>query len=125
LTFTARGQHPKNVWPILAGFVALYLFVLGLSTVTGSEVPWTLSTQGYINAAAFATGLCPITGIFGRRYGIAAGVVCAIICTSTSAIHGGFVLYNGGFSAGLAALLVQPVLEFYLIRHKRTPREEA
>lgn len=124
LSFTARGQHPKNVWPILAGFVALYLLVLGISTFTGSEMTWTLSTQGYINAAAFATGLCPIVGVFGRRYGILAGIVCAIICTSTSAIHGGFVLYNGGFSAGLTALLVQPVLEFYLIRHKRKPREE-
>ncbi|MBR7098885.1 MAG: DUF1576 domain-containing protein, partial [Clostridia bacterium] len=77
-------------------------------------------TQAYINGLAFATGLCPIAGAYGFRYGVIAGVVSAIICTSTASMHGGFVLYNGGFNAGLTALILIPILDFYRI----TPRPE-
>ena len=44
-----------------------------------------------------------------------AGFLSAVICTSTSAIHGGFVLYNGGFTAGLTALVLLPILDYYKI----------
>ena len=114
LTFTAMGQHPKNVWPILAGYQALYLLVMGLCFLSGRDIHWTLSTQSYINGAAFATGLCPITGRYGVRYGILAGFICAAMCTATSGLHGGLVLYNGGFTAGITALLLLPVLEHYV-----------
>jgi hypothetical protein len=87
-------------------------------------MPWTLSTQAYINALAFATGLCPIAGVYGFRYGVIAGVFSAIICTSTAAMHGGFVLYNGGFNAGLAALILIPVFEFYNIKQKKLDTDD-
>jgi hypothetical protein len=79
---------------------------------------WTLSTQAYINGLAFATGLCPFAGKYGVRIGILAGFVSAIICTSTAAMHGGFVLYNGGFTAGLTALVLLPILDFYNVTPK-------
>ena len=82
------------------------------------EIPWTLSTQGYINGLAFATGLCPFAGKYGWKVGVLAGFLSAVICTSTSAMHGGFVLYNGGFTAGLTALVLVPVLDYYKIRPK-------
>lgn len=113
LTFTAKGQHPKNVWPVLLGFVLLSIYVTAISILMGREIPWTLSTQGYINGAAFATGLCPIAGHFGKRYGVIAGIICAVICTSTSAMHGGFMLYNGGLATGITALILVPCLEYY------------
>ena len=75
----------------------------GICAVSGLDIPWTLSTQAYINGLAFATGLCPIAGKYGWKWGVVAGLVSAIICTSTAAMHGGFVLYNGGFNAGLTA----------------------
>jgi hypothetical protein len=34
-------------------------------------------------------------------------------------MHGGFVLYNGGFTAGLAALIIVSLLDFYNIQPKR------
>ena len=40
----------------------------------------------------------------------------AIICQSTAGMHGGFVLYNGGFTAGLTALVLLPILDFYKIK---------
>lgn len=114
LTFTCMGQHPKNIWPILAGYQLLYLFTLTICYLNGREISWTITTQGYINGVAFATGLCPISGRYGRRAGIAAGFMCASMCTATSALHGGLVLYNGGFTAGITALILLPILEHYI-----------
>lgn len=113
MTFSAQGQHPSNVWPIFAGYTLLSLFVGIHCRMSGLEVPWTLSVQGYLNGAAFATGLCPIAGRYGKRYGIIAGLMGAVICTSTSAMHGGFMLYNGGLTAGITALILVPCLEYY------------
>ena len=115
LTFSADGQHPKNVAPIALGYTILFAITCGICAVSGLDIPWTLSTQAYINGLAFATGLCPIAGKYGWKWGVVAGLVSAIICTSTAAMHGGFVLYNGGFNAGLTALILIPVLDFYRI----------
>lgn len=119
LTFSAKGQHPKNIWPILLGFVLLSLYVEGISQINGRDIPWSLSTQGYLNGAAFATGLCPIAGHYGKRYGVLAGFICAIICTSTVSMHGGFMLYNGGLATGITALILIPCLEYYGIQPKK------
>lgn len=119
LTFSADGQHPKNVAPIALGYTILFALVCSICLITGADIPWTLSTQAYINGLAFATGLCPIAGSYGFRYGVIAGLVSAIICTSTAAMHGGFVLYNGGFNAGLAAIILIPIFDFYKIKPKK------
>ena len=124
LTFSADGQHPKNVAPIVVGYTALFGLVCGVCLLAGGDIPWTLSTQAYINALAFATGLCPIAGSYGFKYGVIAGLVSAIICTSTSAMHGGFVLYNGGFNAGLAAMILIPIFDFYNIKPKKVDNNE-
>lgn len=124
LTFSADGQHPKNVAPIVLGYTLLFAVVCAICLIAGADMPWTLSTQAYINALAFATGLCPIAGVYGFRYGVIAGVFSAIICTSTAAMHGGFVLYNGGFNAGLAALILIPVFEFYSIKQKKLDTDD-
>lgn len=113
LTFSSQGQHPANVWPILVGYMVLSLFVTGLCVISGLEIPWSLSTQGYLNGAAFATGLCPIAGRYGKRYGILAGFMSAVLCTSTSSMHGGLMLYNGGLTTGITALILVPCLEYY------------
>ncbi|MDO4475235.1 MAG: DUF1576 domain-containing protein [Lachnospiraceae bacterium] len=122
MTFAAGGQHPRNVWPILLGYAALSGLVWLLCLVGGREVPWTLSTQGYMNGLAFATGLCPFTGKFGWKIGVLAGFMSAVMCTTTSAMHGGFVLYNGGLTAGITALLLLPMLETYKLHSEKWGR---
>ncbi len=114
LTFSAMGQHPRNIWPIFLGYQVLYVLVFLVCTASGRQIAWSVSTQGYINAVAFATGLCPIVGRYGKRAGVAAGFLSAALCTSTSALHGGLILYNGGFTAGITAMLLVPVLEHYI-----------
>ena len=113
LTFSSQGQHPANVWPIFIGYFLLYCLVSFLCAISILEIPWTLSTQGYLNGAAFATGLCPIVGRYGKRYGVIAGFMAAILCTSTSSMHGGLMLYNGGLTTGITALIMVPCLEYY------------
>lgn len=119
LTFAADGQHPRNVFPIALGYVALFALVVVICLITDFDIPWTLSTQAYINGLAFATGLCPIAGKYGFRYGVLAGFMSAIICAVTAKMHGGFVLYNGGFNAGLTALVLIPILDFYHVKPVR------
>ncbi len=114
LTFTSMGQHPRNVWPIFVGFPLLSAFSKLFNFLIGGHTLWTVSTQAYINSVAFATGLCPIVGRYGVIPGIAAGALCASLCTATSALHGGLMLYNGGFTAGIAALILLPLLEHYI-----------
>ena len=120
LTFTCMGQHVRNVWPIILGYPLLSLLVYFFNFLVGGNATWTISNQSYINSVAFATGLCPIVGRYGNLAGIAAGMLCAALCTSTSALHGGLMLYNGGFTAGIAALILIPVLEHYV----RNPRSD-
>ena len=124
LTFTAVGQHPKNVWPILAGYMLLYIVTQVICYMDGREIAWSISTQGYINGVAFATGLCPIIGRYGVRAGIAAGFLCASMCTATRDLHGGLVLYNGGFTAGITALILLPILEHYIPAAREELKEQ-
>ena len=119
LTFAADGQHPKNVFPIVLGYASLFALVVIICLISGFDIPWTLSTQAYINGLAFATGLCPIAGKYGVKFGILAGFMSAMICTVTADMHGGFVLYNGGLTAGLTALVLIPILDFYKVKPKR------
>jgi hypothetical protein len=118
LTFSADGQQPRTVAPIVVGYAVLFFVVCGICALLNMDIPWTLSTQAYINGLAFATGLCAFSGKYGKLVGIIAGFLSAVICTSTANMHGGFVLYNGGFTAGLTALVLLPILDFYKIKPK-------
>ena len=124
LTFTSMGQQPKNVWPIVFGYQLLYYVTVAACAIHDRELSWSISTQSYINGVAFATGLCPVSGRFGVRAGILAGFLCASMCTATSALHGGLVLYNGGFTAGITALILLPILEYYLPAPRTEMKEQ-
>lgn len=111
--FCCHGPASKNTWSIFGGYILLSIFVTLLYTSRNEPVPWSLSTQGYINGVAFATGLAPMAGKYGWKIGLISGIIGASICTSTAAVHGGFMLFNGGFSAGITALILVPILEHH------------
>ncbi len=102
LAFAAAGSTPLNVFPIMIGYVVAAQF--GATAI---------NAQAIVVGLCFASGLAPVTG----RYGIIAGFVGAImhycLVTSVPAIHGGFTVYNGGFTAGLVCFVLIPVLESY------------
>lgn len=118
LSFFADGQNVRNIAPIALGYFSLFATCSVLCVLLGRPIAWTLGTQSYVNGFAFATGLCPFAGKYGKRFGTLAGALGATICTVTDEIHGGFVLYNGGFTAGLTALILICLLDFYHIKPK-------
>ncbi len=102
LAFAAAGSTPLNVLPIMVGYVVAAQF--GATAI---------NAQAIVVGLCFASGLAPVTG----RYGIVAGFIGAImhycLVTSVPAIHGGFTVYNGGFTAGLVCFVLIPILESY------------
>jgi len=112
--FVAHGSNPKNVFPIMIGyavasFLPFFVFAAGI-TETQS---WTLTSQAMLVGLCYASGLAPVTGKYGWWAGIIAGALHAFLVTSVGLLHGGFCLYNGGFTAGLVALVLIPVLECF------------
>ena len=102
LCWAGNGSHPLNVIPIVIGYALV-------STVAA----WDLNTQAIVVGLCFATGLSPISGRWGWYWGIVAGALHSCFVCYTASIHGGFNIYNGGFTAGLVALVLVPVLESY------------
>ncbi len=45
LTFAADGQHPRNVAPIVVGYLLLWILVVVICLVSGMDIPWALSTR--------------------------------------------------------------------------------
>ncbi|MEL7649467.1 MAG: DUF1576 domain-containing protein [Sedimentibacter sp.] len=98
--FAAFGKHPKNTIPILTG-----IFVAGMLKI------WDLSSTSVIIAGLFGTTLAPIAGRYGFFAGAAAGFLHLSVVMNVGIIHGGINLYNNGFSGGIVASLMFPVLE--------------
>ena len=99
--FGAFGKHPRNVVPVMAGAVLAKLLLV--------EVP--IVAPGVLLACLLCTGLAPIAGRFGWRWGVAAGFLHMTIVQNTGLLHGGMNLYNNGFAAGLVCVLLVPIIE--------------
>lgn len=115
-----KGSHPANVWPIMAGYAAasfLARFVCGL---TGAEFSMALNAQAIVIGLCFASGLSPISGVYGWFAGLVAAMLHYTLVTCVPLLHGAFCLYNGGFTAGFVCFLFIPVLEhFFRTRAER------
>ncbi len=101
--FAAFGVHLRNYLPVLFGVF--------LSTFINHMLP---TTAGMQMGAIFAVGLSPIAGQFGIPAGIIAGMLHAAVVVCTSSLYGGLNLYNNGFSTGLVAIVLVPVLESFI-----------
>jgi hypothetical protein len=98
--FSAFGKHPKNTIPIMVGVL-----------LAGALKIWDLNATGVIIAGLFGTTLAPIAGKYGFIAGVAAGFLHLSVVMNVGIIHGGINLYNNGFSGGIVASLMFPVLE--------------
>lgn len=101
--FAAFGVHIKNFSPVLLGVF--------LSTFISNNTP---QTPGIQMAAVFGAGLAPIAGQFGPFAGVMAGVLHAAVVMCSSSLYGGLNLYNNGFSTGLVAIVMVPMLESFM-----------
>jgi len=107
LAIAPCGTHILTMLPIILGYA-----------VAAAFCAFSLDTQAIVVGLCFAGALSPITGRFGSLCGVAAGILHACLVTTVVTFHGGFCLYNGGFTAGITAIVLAPVLEYFF-----TPRD--
>ncbi len=105
------GSHPGNVWPIMLGYV-VSSFVFGwLSSLAGGTFTTAINAQAIMVGLCYANGLSPIADKYGWRFGFVAAVMHYVLVTSVPTLHGGYCLYNGGFTAALICIILVPELE--------------
>ncbi|ELS0478116.1 DUF1576 domain-containing protein [Enterococcus faecalis] len=106
--FSALGNHLLNSFPLL-----LSVFLTAqLATV------FEVNQTTIVLAGIFSTGLAPISGYYGVKFGLIAGFLHMSLVTNVSYLHGGLNLYNNGFSTGFVAAIMVPLLDNILLVRK-------
>ena len=105
------GSHPGNVWPIMLGYVVASTVCGLVSPLVGGTFTFAINAQAICVGLCYANGLSPIADKYGWRYGILAAVMHYLLVTSVPTLHGGYCLYNGGFTAALICIILVPSLE--------------
>ena len=105
--FSTFGKHARNIIPVMAGVF------LG-----GVVMHWSLSDSAVQLACLFCTTLAPISGYFGWPFGVLAGFLHSSVVLYTGTPVAGMNLYNNGFSGGLVAIVLYPLI-IDIFRHRR------
>ena len=105
------GSHPGNVWPIMLGYVLASTVCGWLSALAGGTFSLAINAQAICVGLCYANGLSPIADKYGWKYGMLAAIMHYLLVTSVPNLHGGFCLYNGGFTAALICIILVPELE--------------
>ena len=105
------GSHPGNVWPIMLGYLASSAVFGWLSRLAGGDFAMVINAQAIVVGLCYANGLSPIADKYGWQYGFLASVMHYLLVPSVPNMHGGFCLYNGGFTAALICVILVPELE--------------
>ena len=105
------GSHPGNVWPIMLGYIVASTVCGLVSSLVGGTFTFAVNAQAICVGLCYANGLSPIADKYGWRYGFLAAVMHYLLVTSVPTLHGGYCLYNGGFTAALICIILVPSLE--------------
>lgn len=108
------GSHPGNVWPIMLGYVVASIVFGWLSQLAGGAFSLPINAQAIAIGLCFANGLSPITSKYGWFWGMVAAIMHYLLVTSVPNMHGGYCLYNGGFTAAVICLILVPELERFV-----------
>jgi len=100
--FGAFGKHLKNILPVCIGVIVTALFF-----------GYDLNSTSIIISVLFSTTLAPIAGTYGPIVGFISGILHMILVTNVAMIHGGVNLYNNGFSGGIVAGVLIPVVDAF------------
>ena len=117
------GSHPANVWPIMAGYVVTSFLFGWISSLLGGNFTTAVNAQAIVVGLCYANGLSPIADKYGWGFGMLAAGLHYLLVTSVPNLHGGFCLYNGGFTACLICLVLIPELERFF--HTKQERKAA
>ena len=120
------GSHPGNVWPIMLGYFVASTVAGWISPLVGGTFDLSINAQAIVVGLCYANGLSPIADKYGWRYGFIAAVMHYLLVTSVPTLHGGYCLYNGGFTAALICLILVPELErFFKTKDERKEAKAA
>lgn len=108
------GSHPGNVWPIMLGYVVGSTVFGWLSALAGGSYAMTINAQAICVGLCFANGLSPICSKYGWFWGMVSAIMHFLLVTSVPNLHGGFCLYNGGFTAAVICIILIPELERFV-----------
>ncbi|MGL5245069.1 MAG: DUF1576 domain-containing protein [Sarcina sp.] len=97
--FGCFGKNIKNIIPVMIG-----------ATLGAAISIADINSPSTVVAIMFSTGLSPISGYFGWKYGIIAGFIHVFIVANVGYMHGGLNLYNNGLACGFVAMLMIPVI---------------
>ncbi len=97
--FSGYGKHAFNIVPVMAGVL--------LGSLTNHVDPNSSSLQ---LAGLFGTTLAPFAGVFGWPFGVLAGLIHSSVVLHAGLPLEGMNLYNNGFSGGLVAIVLYPIL---------------
>lgn len=100
--FSAFGKHLKNSVPVVVGVI-----------IAGVYLGVDLSSTGIVISILFATTIAPIAGAYGPIIGVLAGILHLAVVTNIGIVHGGINLYNNGFSGGIVAGFLVPILDAF------------
>ena len=105
------GSRPTNVWPIMLGYVVASTVTGWLSPMLGGSFSLAVNAQAIVIGLCYANGLSPICDKYGWHFGFLASMIHYCLVTLVPGLHGGFCLYNGGFTAIFVCIILVPVLE--------------
>lgn len=109
LTVVGFSGYGKHLWNILPIFIGVYL---GSLTKT-----WSVNEPAILFAALFGTSLAPLSGYYGFFWGVVASFINSSVVMNSGQLHLGMNLYNTGFSTGIVATVMVPILQKFI--HKR------
>ena len=104
--FSAFGKHARNILPVMLG-VILGGFLMG----------WRMDNSTVQLSVLFCTTLAPLSGYFGWPFGILAGFLHSSVVLHAGTPVEGINLYNNGFSGGMIAIVLYPIITS-AIRHR-------
>jgi len=107
------GTRPSNVWPIMLGYVVASAVAGWVALLAGGNFTLAVNAPAIVVGLCYANGLSPICDKYGWQYGFVAAVIHYCIVTLVPGLHGGFCLYNGGFTGIFVCIILIPVLERY------------
>jgi len=105
--FSAFGKNPRNIVPIMVGVM-----------IGGYLNTWHINSPAMLIAGLLCTSLAPMTDSFGTIAGLFAGFLHSSVVLYAGSPLAGLNLYNNGFSAGLVATVLYPVLT-NILKHRR------
>lgn len=97
--FGGFGKNIRNTIPIIIG-----------ATIAGIFNVNEVNSPSLLLSILFSTTLAPISGKFGWKYGILAGMIHVNIVANIGYLHGGLNLYNNGLAGGFVAMILIPLI---------------